>query len=126
MEWDSYRIIVGSATGYDIANSFPSQPINLNPDSDQTVIIKFANHQANTLLVTVKNSAGQPLIGADVRLYRIGYNKSKLVSDSGQVFFSPLNQAVYNLEIKIAGYQDWLSEVDVSGQDEQIILMTTP
>lgn len=126
LEWDSYRITVSPVTGYDIANSFPSQPVNLNPDSDQTVIIKLASHQANTLLVAVKNSAGQPLVGADVRLYRTGYDKSKLASDSGQVFFSPLIQAVYNLEIKIAGYQDWLSEVDVSGQGEQIILMTTP
>jgi len=126
LEWDSYRIIVSPATGYDIANSFPSQPINLNPDSDQTVILKLANHQTNTLLVAVKNSAGQPLVGADIRLYRTGYDKSKLASDSGQVFFSPLSQAVYNLEIKMAGYQDWVGEVDVSGQTEQIILMTIP
>jgi type II secretory pathway pseudopilin PulG len=126
LEWDSYRVTVDSVTGYDIANSFPSQPINLNPDSDQIVILRLANHQANTFLVTVKNSAGQSLIGADIRLYKVGYDKSKLTSDSGQAFYSSLNQATYNLEIKMAGYQDWLSEVDVSGQSEQIIIMTTP
>jgi type II secretory pathway pseudopilin PulG len=126
LEWDSYRISVSGSTGYDIANSSPSQPINLNPDTDQTVIIKLANHQTNTLLVSVKNSAGQPLVGADVRLYATGYNRSKLTSDSGQAFFSPLSQATYNLEIKMAGYQDWLSEISVNGQNEEIILMTTP
>jgi type II secretory pathway pseudopilin PulG len=126
LDWDSYRISINGSTGYDIANSFPSQPINLNPDSDQIVVMKLANHQTNTLLLSVKNSAGQSLVGADVRLYRTGYNKSKLTSDSGQAFFSPLSEAIYNLEIKMAGYQDWLSEVDVSGQSEQVILMTTP
>jgi type II secretory pathway pseudopilin PulG len=126
LEWDSYRISVSGSTGYDIANSFPPQPINLNPDSDQTIIVKLANHQANTLLVSVKNSAGQPLAGADIRLYDAGYDKSKLASDSGQAFYSPLSRAVYNLEIKMTGYQDWLSQVSVDGQNEEIILMTTP
>jgi len=126
LEWDSYKITISGTTGYDIANSSPPQPINLNPGSDQAVVVKLANHQANTLLVTVKNSAGQSLVGASVRLYRAGYDKSKLTSDSGQVFFSPLTLATYNLEIKMAGYQDWTSEVDVSGQTEQIIIMTEP
>jgi len=126
LEWDSYRITVSGLTGYDIANSSPAQPLNLNPDSDQATILKLANHQINALLVAVKNSAGQPLVGASVRLYRVGYDKSKLTSDSGQAFFSPLSQVIYSLEIKMAGYQDWLSEVDISGQTEQIILMTVP
>jgi len=126
LEWDSYRIIVSSATGYDIADCNPTQPISLNPDSSQTVNIKLANHQSNTLLVSVKNSAGQALVGASVRLYKTGYNRTKLTSDSGQAFFSPLSEATYNLEIKMAGYQDWLSEINVLGQSEQVIFMTVP
>ena len=126
LEWDSYRITVNSSSGYDIANSFPSQPVNVNPRANQAVAIKLANHQSNTFLATIKNSAGQPLIGASARLYRTDYDKTKLTSDSGQVFYSPLSQTTYNLEVKMAGYQDWLSQVDILGQSEQTVIMTPP
>jgi hypothetical protein len=126
LEWDSYRITVNSSSGYDIANSFPSQPVNVNPGANQAVTIKLANHQSNTFLATIKNSAGQPLIGASARLYRTDYDKTKLTSDSGQVFYSPLSQTTYNLEVKMAGYQDWLSQVDILGQSEQTVIMTPP
>jgi uncharacterized surface anchored protein len=127
LEWDSYKISVnGSATGYDIANSSPAQPVNVNPNTNISVIIKLINHQSNNLLVTVKNSAGLPLIGADVRLYKTGYSKNKLTTDSGQVFFGSLVAGTYDLEIKSADYQDWSGQIQVSGQAEQIIFMTTP
>jgi type II secretory pathway pseudopilin PulG len=126
LEWDSYGITISGATGYDIANSFPPQPVNINPGVNQTVIIKLANHQPNSLLVTVKDSAGQPLIGANVRLYRIGYDKTKLSTDSGQAFYSSLVQAIYNLEVKLAGCSDYLSPIDVSGTIEQVVIMTVP
>jgi len=126
LEWDSYRISVSPSTGYDIANSFPPQPINLNPGANQTTTIKLAIHQSNTLLLTIKNSAGQPLTGASVRLYGAGYDKTKITTDSGQTFYSPLSQTTYNLEVKMTGYSDWLSQVDVSGQTEQEVVMTTP
>jgi len=126
LEWDSYRISVNPSSGYDIANSFPPQPINLNPGANQTTTIKLAIHQPDTLLLTIKNSAEQPLTGVNARLYRTGYDKTKLTSDSGQAFYSPLSQATYNLEVKMAGYSDWSSQVDVSGQTEQQVIMTTP
>jgi len=126
LEWDSYKISVSGSTGYDIANSFPSQPVNINPGANLTVIIKLAIHQTHTLLVTVKDSGGQALVGATVRLYKTSYDKTKLTTDSGQVFFSSLIQATYNLEVKMTGYADYLSPVDISGQTEQTIIMTTP
>lgn len=127
LEWDSYKITVnGSATGYDIANSLPPQPVNINPNVNQTTILKLADHQTQTLLITARDASGQPLVGASARLYKTGYDKTKLTTDSGQAFFSPLIQATYNLEVKMAGYQDWLGTVDISGQSEQAVIMTLP
>jgi type II secretory pathway pseudopilin PulG len=124
LEWDSYKITInGSATGYDLANSSPSQPVNINPGVDQTTTLKLADHQSNTLLITVKDASGQPLVGTSARLYKTGYDKTKLTTDSGQAFFSPLTLAIYNLEIKMAGYQDWSGQVDISGQIEQVIIL---
>lgn len=127
LEWDSYKITVNSsATGYDLANSLPAQPVNINPNTNQTTVLKLANHQTNTLLITIRNASGQALVGASARLYKSGYDKTKLTTDSGQAFFSPLIAATYNLEIKMAGYQDWLGTIDVNGQSEQAVIMTLP
>jgi len=127
LEWDSYKIIInGSATGYDIANSSPPQPVNINPDTSQINVLKLANHQNDTLLATVTDSAGNPLIGATVRLSKTGYDKTEMTIISGQSFFSPLSAGTYNVEVKMAGYQDWLNQVDVSGQSEQAIILTPP
>jgi hypothetical protein len=126
LEWDSYKITVnGATTGYDIADSAPAQPVALNPNANQTVILKLAAHQTNTLLVTVADAGGLPLAGASVRLYKTGYDKLKLASVSGQAFFSPLAAATYTLEIKMTGYQDWTGQIIVSGQAEQIVSLST-
>ena len=127
LEWDTYKITVnGLITGYNLANSSPAQPVGFNPGINQTTVLKLAVHQAHTLLVTVKNSSEQPLMGASVHLYRTGYDKTKIASDSGQAFFSPLNQVTYNLEVELAGYQIWTGGVSVSGQTEQLIILTPP
>jgi len=127
LEWDTYRITInGSATGYDVANSSPYQPVNINPNSSQTTVLKLFEHQTNTVLINVQNSAGQPLTGAHLRLYRTGYDKEKLTTDSGQVFFSPLTGGTYNIEAGIADYQDWSGEIEVSGQSTQTIILTQP
>jgi prepilin-type N-terminal cleavage/methylation domain-containing protein len=127
LEWDSYTITIsGAATGYDIANSFPTQPVSINPDISQTTVLRLANHQTNTLLVTVQDAGGLSLSGATVRLYKSGYDKQKITSDSGQTFFSPLSSATYNLDVKLAGYQDWSGTIDVSGQSGQAIVLTPP
>lgn len=127
LEWDSYRILInGLATGYNLANSLPRQPLNLNPGANQTTVLKLANRQANTLLVTVEDAGGLPLVGANVRLYKSGYDKTRLSSDSGQVFFSPLSISAYTIEATMVGYQDFSDVIDVSGQSEKIIVMTLP
>jgi len=115
LEWDSYKITVnGASTGYDIANSLPAQPFNISPDTNQTTTLKLANHQANTVLVIVRDSASAPLTGASVRLYKTGYDKLKITTDSGQTFFSPLAAVTYTLEVTMTGFQDYSEDIVVS------------
>ncbi|MBI4708843.1 MAG: hypothetical protein HY764_01405 [Candidatus Portnoybacteria bacterium] len=125
LEWDSYAIFVNSTTtGYDIADSFLPQPVSVNPSASQTTILKLAVREPCNLLVAVENAAGQPLVGASVKLYKIGYSKDKVTSDSGQAFFSPLTAASYNLEVKMAGFEDFFKEIGVfSPETESITLM---
>jgi len=127
LEWDNYRITInGGSIDYDIANSSPPQPFNLNPSASQLVILKLDPHSINTLLVTVKSPAGVPLAGASVRLHRSGYDQQILSSESGQAFFDALGSGSYELEVKLGGYQDWVSATPflVSGQSEQVLNLT--
>lgn len=126
LEWDSYELKLNSGTGYDLANSYLAQPINIDPGTNAITNFKLALHQSNTLLVTIKNSAGQSLAGSTIRVYRTGYNKTKLTTESGQAFFSPLSLASYTLEVRSAGYQDYSGQVSVSGQTAEIIIMLPP
>jgi hypothetical protein len=126
LEWDSYKIIANGGSGYDIANSSPPQPVNVIPNANQTTVLKLANHQANALLVTVKDSGGLPLAGASVRLHKSGYDELKLSSISGQAFFSPLVDTLYTLEVSLAGFQGWSNSITINGQSEQIIQLTIP
>lgn len=126
LEWDSYQITINNqATGYDLANSEPAQPVALDPNTNQTVVLKLAVHQSNTLLVAVQNAGGLPLTGATVHLYKTGYDKLKVASDSGQAFFSPLSATTYTLEVKMTGYEDWSNPVTISSQTEQNVSLST-
>lgn len=127
LEWDSYKItVVGALTGYDIANSSPAQPVIINPAENKTTILRLVSHQANNILVTVKNAADQALGGANVQLHKSGYDNTELSSDSGQAFFGPLGGGTYTLSVTMAGFQDWSQDVTVAGQTEQTVTLTIP
>jgi hypothetical protein len=64
LEWDGYEIKLSAGAGYDLANSYLAQPVNIDPGVNATTTLKLAFHQPHTLLVTIKNSAGQALVGA--------------------------------------------------------------
>ncbi|PIZ55909.1 hypothetical protein COY23_03890 [bacterium (Candidatus Torokbacteria) CG_4_10_14_0_2_um_filter_35_8] len=125
MEWDSYIIKPQGESGYDLAESIPSQPVDVLADTSTVVTLKLAPHQENTLLITVKDeSTGNPIQGASVRLYKTGYDEQKISGQSGQAFFSPLTIDSYSLEVSFTGYLTSTSSIDILGQTEEGILLT--
>jgi len=117
LEFDVYDITVdGSATGYDISESCPFQPVNIAPDTANTVDLLMSPHADNTLLVGVKDGSGDAVAGASARLYGNGYDETKATSDCGQAFFSPLSAGTYTVEISKTGYDTAAFPVDVDGQ----------
>jgi len=119
LEFDIYNITIdGATTGYDISESSNPQPFNLPPDSSVETILMLVPHAQNTLLVVVKDSSGLVVEGANVRLYKTGYDNTQLTSEWGQTFFTPLSvSANYSLEVTKAGYLDFnLNNIDIFGQ----------
>jgi prepilin-type N-terminal cleavage/methylation domain-containing protein len=125
LEWDTYDITIdGASTGYDLAESCPPQPVDILPNTTNSTILTLVPHANHTLLVIVKDVNNNVLEGASVRLYRTGYDETLLSSACGQVFFTPLDQAAYTLEVTLSGYEDYSISVDVEGQTEETVIMT--
>lgn len=124
LEFDVYDITVnGPVAGYDISESCPSQPVNILPDTINATDLYLVNHTNNTLLIKVKNAGGSALGGANVRLYKTGYDAAKTSSGCGQSFFSSLSVAEYTAEASRNGYNMASSTVSVSGQTTLEIIM---
>jgi hypothetical protein len=123
LEWDNYTITIdGAASGYDIAESCPPQPLALNPGASETTDLLLVPDTANSLLVAVTDSGGTLLEGASVRLYRGLFDETQTTSSCGQTFWGGLSLGSvelgnpYSLEVTLAGYQTAaLNDVDVEG-----------
>ena len=129
LEWDIYDISstkIGAQL-YDIAASLLPEPINIKPDTSNTLKLTLVPHASHTLLVTVKNAVDELLINASVRLFRTGYDETIYTGESGQSFFTPLQTATnYSFRVSKAGYQDYsLDDIEVDEQSEITVIMTS-
>jgi len=123
LEWDLYTITIDNDTlGLDIGESCEPQPLSLLPGVSTTTSLYFVPQTTNSLLVSVKNSSGDLLSGASVRLYRIGVDITNTSSLCGQVLFSGISPGTtsdgdaYSIDLSLVGYTDTtIMDVEVSG-----------
>lgn len=111
LEWDIYDITVDGVTeGYDIVEAHAVFPYALEPGVAKTVTLVVDTHTANSLWVTVVDSTGEPVAGADVALSRDPYEATDETSSYGQVFFGNVSAASgYNLTVSADGYETYTS-----------------
>jgi prepilin-type N-terminal cleavage/methylation domain-containing protein len=126
LEWDSYEFSVDKgATGFDlISPDSDEQPIDLLPDTITPVTLILGAE--NTLLITVKDSGdSEPIFGAGVRIFNLGLGYDEIVptNEQGQVFFTPLEEDDYSLEIQADAYQNYSSTVTILGDTTDEALM---
>ncbi|MBU1178189.1 prepilin-type N-terminal cleavage/methylation domain-containing protein [Patescibacteria group bacterium] len=124
IEWDSYNITEEDAN-YDIAEINPPNPTNVAPNENLTTILTLVSHAAHTLRVVVSDNNDNPLADTSVRLYGNGFDETKQTSAVGQVFFTPLQQATYNLEITKSGYISFSDTSEVEEQTVREVVMAT-
>ena len=86
LEWDSYTMTLIDPN-YELIGTSPTSPINLVPNSNQSLQLVVATKNPKTLLVTVKDSATSlPLSGVDVTISKSGF--SSVVNTTGQGFIN--------------------------------------
>ncbi|MDI6592011.1 MAG: right-handed parallel beta-helix repeat-containing protein, partial [Patescibacteria group bacterium] len=122
MEWDDYYFSDFSAAGEDLELiiSYPSlMPIYLAPDSTTTV--KLGLKGENFLLVRVIDAASsEPIAFATVRLYKTGYDETKITDENGETYFIPLAIGSYNIEAWAPNYATSTVSVNIQkGENEK-------
>lgn len=127
-EYDTYDIALnGDATGYDIAGSLPHLPVVVDAGATSDVSLFLSPHADHTLLVSVEDPQGTPVVGATVRLQHApsGYDQTVSTSFTGQSFFSPLSVFQYSLTISAQGYETQTFPLDIAGQTVHTIQLAT-
>lgn len=96
MEWDYYSV-TGNDGSYDIVGINPLNPISLNPNITQNVLLIVAPKDPRTLLVTVKDSATQlPLTDATVRLRRSSSYDNTKITGRGSINQTDWSSSAYS------------------------------
>jgi hypothetical protein len=134
LEWDSYQTAIqGSA--YDIAGTIPINPISLNPAENKNLQIIGVPRLASSILISIKDSTGNPIDGTTLVLEKTGFSETKTTSSAtcnppGQVFWNELTNGTYTLTATKAGYEISNNSVTISGtpawQNIIITMTTTP
>src|SRR3989344_5811826 len=119
LAWDTYMFSVsGTSTGYAIANEILPQPIVLDPAEVATTSLFMATNTPHSLLFSVQEPGGSPMVGAAVHLNNttLGYD-STLVSapSSGQAFFPNLLETTYDADVTATGYDQLTAQISVLG-----------
>ena len=114
LEWDAYDLTLN---GYDIVDACSSPPYALSPGVTIDSSLYLGTDSAHMLLVTVKDTAGAVVAGADVTLSRTGYSETVQTSSCGTAYFGDLAAgSAYTISLSKAGYSDTsFTGVSVSG-----------
>lgn len=77
LEWDTYRF-TNTTSGYDVAGVSPSLPLTINPDTDVDLVFLMEPKSSSSLMVSVHDASGSPIVGASVNLTKTGVDLTKL------------------------------------------------
>ncbi|OGI22839.1 MAG: hypothetical protein A3E91_02155 [Candidatus Moranbacteria bacterium RIFCSPHIGHO2_12_FULL_40_10] len=116
---------IGSVSGYTFISTDPISPFSLIPDETKTVKIKFADDNADSLLVSViRSDDSSPINGAQVRLSNgTGYDSTETTLEDGLSFFQAAAGA-YNLEVSASGFQSYSSSISINKFISQQVILT--
>jgi hypothetical protein len=130
LEWDIYHIYMTPGNPHDIAGSNPLLPLNILPDTTNSLDFVAASNTTNSLLSIVKNSSLALVDGAYVRLFDgTSYDQTRAAGltgtpDFGQAFFLGLEEKTYQVEATASGYLNYTGEVIVAGDTKDEIVLT--
>lgn len=110
VEYDTYTVELNTGS-YRVVESCPISPVNLGPNSSQTLTLTLDSPVTNQLRVYVSNTSGDALSGATVSLTNTGIDETDQTSLCGQ---STFDSGLY-------GGTDYTVTVSKSGYTTEVI-----
>jgi hypothetical protein len=120
--WDIYTVIASGS--YDIVDSCPLDPYNLNPNEHPDIRLIVDTHTTYSLRIRVIGDGGLPVSDASVHVTTFGYDETVLTSACGQAFFPDLGGWTHTVEITAPGYATRTDTVSVSGTTTKTFVLT--
>jgi hypothetical protein len=123
LEWGAYKVFIQGGS-YDIREACPALPFTLQPDTTDTLTLTLVPSAVRSIRVSVVDTGGVPVIGADVEISRSGFTDQEDTSSCGQSFFnSGLADADdYVVDVSASGFvSQSVTAIGIHG-DESIIV----
>ncbi len=126
IEWDTYQLLLGSLSPYDITGTNPLQPLSILPDTSVDFSVALSPSSNNFFAAFIDN-AGNPIASVSATLSNsdTGFSETKITGlssepDFGQVNFSNLTQQDYTLSATAAGYLNFNTNINLPRQIDEI------
>jgi len=120
LEWDTYsaNLIAPTADNYNLIGTNPLQPLGIQPNTAQDFYLILKPKTINNLSVIVKDAgSNQPLSGAQIRLYKTGYDEIKITG------FGVLRQTDWQGG---SGQENFIDQTKYFLDNGNIDVLTTP
>ncbi len=113
LEWDSYKL---SLTSYDVIDACMPPTYTVSAGGSYVTSLYLGAATTNTVLVSVRDAAGNSVSGATVTLSKTGYTNTVTSSGCGTAYFGGLSSGTYTVSIAKTGYTTTTySNVSISG-----------
>lgn len=129
LEWDNYTIDL-SNSNYTLAGSDPLLPLTLLPATSMNARIIVDPKYANSLMVIIKDQAGNRLASAAANLKNMPQtvNITKITPatgspDFGQVFYNNLPTGTYMLIASLSGYTSASSSMQINTNKQATLVL---
>lgn len=132
LEWDNYFISLPSESSQTFSGTNPFMPINILPDKTISFSFALSPKTANSLLAIFEDSAQIPIASVSAILKQnnlvVASASSGLASnpDFGQIFIANLQNQLYNLIATASGFQTSETNINISGEKQQVITLNQP
>ncbi|OGM34011.1 hypothetical protein A3D01_03710 [Candidatus Woesebacteria bacterium RIFCSPHIGHO2_02_FULL_39_13] len=129
-EWDTYQVIMPTATSWDISGTEPLLPVSLIPGGTIDLTFAVEPHTSHSLLTIIREPSQSLIASASARLYDgVGFDQTLVSGESGnpdfgQAFFSNLGETTYQIEATASGYLNFNGNFDVTGYTVGEVVLT--
>lgn len=126
LEWDSYDITFDDVSeGYTLVQTSEPIPYALAPNASDTVVFELDSYTPYSLLVTVKDTDGAVIPGAEVGVSNGAYDETKTTTIYGQSYFDGMASSTdYNLVVSADGYDaDSQTNISITGSTNIAVVL---